>query len=357
MHHDSIKTRFTERFNVCHPFAAAGMAFTSAKPELAIAVSQAGGIGSLAVGFTPAEDLRQLIRAIKAATDKPFNINFITCFENDAQVRVCVEENVPIVSFHWGHPSPKNLKLLRDAGVSIWEQVGSIEAARKAIGDGVEVIIAQGWEAGGHNYGAAASMVLVPSMVDAVGDQALVLASGGIADGRGVAASLSLGADAVWVGTRLIATPEANTHPEHKRRVLQASCEDTRLSAIFGPEWPHFNPMRLLRNRVVDEYSDRLKDVPTQRDHLEQIGTTTFMGQPMIMRKFNVILPTPETQGDWEEMPWLAGQSVGLVKYEMPAGQVVEEMMSEAQVILRRLALQIRVGATSEVDAGIPTTA
>lgn len=347
MHHYSIKTRFTDRFKVTHPFAAAGMAFTSATPRLAIAVSQAGGIGSLAVGLMQAEELRQGIRAIKAATDKPFNINFITCFENDAQIRVCIEEKVPIVSFHWGHPAQEHMKLLLDAGISVWEQVGSVEAARKAINNGVEVIIAQGWEAGGHNYGGAGSMVLIPSMVDAVGEQAIVLASGGIADGRGVAASLALGADAVWVGTRLIATPEANTHPEHKRRVLQASCEDTRLSAIFGPEWPHFNPMRLLRNRVVDEYTDRLDEVPMERGALETIGTTIFRGEPMIMRKFNVILPTPETEGDWEEMPWLAGQSVGLVKTEMPAAQVVAQMMSEAQAVLTRTTQRIALAKST----------
>lgn len=326
-----IKTRFTERFNVLHPFAAAGMAFTSGTPDLAIAVSEAGGIGSLAVGFTRPEELRQYIRAIKAATDKPFNINFITCFDNDGQIRVCVEEGVPIISFHWGHPSEQHLTLLRDAGISIWEQIGSVEAAKIAIADGAEVIIPQGWEAGGHNYGAPSTMVLVPSIMDAIGDDALVLASGGIADGRGVAAALALGADAVWVGTRLIATPEANTHPEHKKRIIQARCEDTTLTAIFGPEWPHFNPMRLLRNRVVDEYTHRLEDVPMQRDNLEQIGTTTLFGEPVIMRKFNVILPTPETEGDWEEMPWLAGQSAGLVRSEMPARQVVHTMMQEAR--------------------------
>src|SRR6266849_8398661 len=142
-------TRFTRRFGQIHPFASAGLAFAGMTPELAIAVSNAGGIGALGVGFMPPEELRSKIHAIRAATDAPFNINFITCFDNDAQIRVCAEEKVPIASFHWGHPSPEHLRLLRDAGVSVWEQVGMVKAAKKDVGDGVEVIVAQGWEAGG----------------------------------------------------------------------------------------------------------------------------------------------------------------------------------------------------------------
>jgi hypothetical protein len=170
-----ISTRITERFGCRHPFAGAGMAF-------------AGG----------------------TATEAPFNINLITFFDNDAQIRVCAEEKVPVISFHWGHPSSEHLKLLLDAGVAVWEQVGNMEAAKEAVGDGVEVIVAQGWEADGHNYGGLPTMVLVPEILDAV-SPALVLAAGGIVDGRGVAAAgvaaaLALGADGVWVGTRLVAT-------------------------------------------------------------------------------------------------------------------------------------------------------
>ena len=179
--------------------------------------------------------------------------------------------------------------------------------------------------------------MLLPTLVDAVGSQAMVLGSGGISDGRGVAAALALGADAVWVGTRLVATPEANVHDEHKRRIVAAKGEDTVFSSIFGPEWPHFNPMRLQRNRVVAEYNDRLAEVPMERGGLEVVGKTVLYGQPMEMRKFNVILPTPQTEADWEEMPWLMGQGVGLVNDIRPADEVVERMMSESQTILGRL--------------------
>jgi NAD(P)H-dependent flavin oxidoreductase YrpB (nitropropane dioxygenase family) len=340
----SIATRYTARYRVRHPFACAGLAFAGMTPDLAIAVSKAGGIGSLGVGFTPPQLLREYIRTIRAATDAPFHVNFITCFDNDAQVRVCAEERVPIVSWHWGHPSPTHRQLLREAGVVYWEQVGSIDDARRAVDAGAEVVIAQGYEAGGHNFQGLPdkpglpTMALLPMMVDAVGTDVMVLGAGGIGDGRGVAAALALGADAVWVGTRMVATPEASVHDEHKRRIVAARGEDTVFSSIFGPEWPHFNPMRLQRNRVVREYNHRLAEVPKQRDHLEVVAKTVLYGQPMEMRKFNVMLPTPETEADWEEMPWLMGQGVGLVNDIAPAGVVVERLMSEAQTVLDRLA-------------------
>src|SRR5271169_6416736 len=175
----SISTRMTERFGCRHPFAAAGMAFVDGTADLALGVCAGGGIGAVGVGFTPGEQIRAIIHQIRAATNAPFNVNFLTCFDNDAKIRVCAEEKVPVASFHWGHPAAEHLTLLRDAGVSVWEQIGNVEAARRAVGDGVEVIVAQGWEAGGHNYGGLPTMVLVPEILDAV-SPAFVLASGGI---------------------------------------------------------------------------------------------------------------------------------------------------------------------------------
>ena len=210
----SIPTRMTARFGCRHPFASAGMAFAGGTPDLALAVCAGGGIGAVGAGLTPAEQLRSIIRKVRAGTDAAFNVNLIACLDNDSRIRVCAEEKVPVASFHWGHPSPEHLRLLRDAGVSVWEQVGDVEAAKRAVDDGIEVVVAQGWEAGGHNYRGLTTMVLVPQVLDAV-SPALVLAAGGIADGRGVAGALAFGADGVWVGTRLVATTEAAVHPEH----------------------------------------------------------------------------------------------------------------------------------------------
>ncbi len=336
----SIPTRFTKRFNVRHPFTQAGMAFAGWSPQLACAVTRAGGIGAIGAGLLPEPVVRDIAGAIQAANVGLYNFNFLTNFDHESQARACAEMGVPIISFHWGHPKPALIKALRDAGCSIWEQVGNLEQAKRALGDGVEVLIPQGHEAGGHNYQGLSdtpqgTFVLVPTMRDALGDDVLLLASGGIADGRGVAAALQLGADGVWVGTRLVASEEALVHPEHKRRVVAATGTDTVYSHIFGPDNPDFNPMRLLKNAVVNEWNTRLSEVPKDNSQSPVIGTTLMGGQEIALRKFNVLLPTPDTKGDWEEMPFLAGQGVGLVNDILPAEKIVARMMDQAVQILK----------------------
>ncbi|WP_438289662.1 NAD(P)H-dependent flavin oxidoreductase [Streptomyces sp. HUAS TT7] len=330
-----LSTRLTERFTIKYPFVCAGMAFAGGTSGLAVAVSTAGGIGAVGAGLMPPDTLRQIIHETrKGVGSAPFHINLITYFDNSELVRICAEEQVPIVSFHWGHPPTEQLKQLHEAGISVWEQVGSADTAKRAVDDGMEVVIAQGWEAGGHNYGGLPTMVGVPAVVDAVGEQALVLAAGGITDGRQVAAALCLGADGVWVGTRLVASREAQVHPEHHRRLIASQGQDTVLSGVFGPEWPDFNPMRVQRDRVVAEWNDRLAEVPTHRDELGQVGTTVFQGEETVLRKFNVLPPVPATKADWEEMPWLMGQGVGLVHDIRPAGDIVREVMGQAERVL-----------------------
>ncbi|MEO0391263.1 MAG: nitronate monooxygenase [Pseudomonadota bacterium] len=330
-----LTTKLTERYGIKHPFTQAGMAFAGEKPELAMAVGRGGGMGSIGVGFLPPQELREHIARLRDA-DHPYNINFITCFGNDEQVKATAEEKVPVASFHWGLPPEDQVKMLKDSGADIWVQVGSVEDGEKAVEQGADLVIAQGWEAGGHNYGGMGSMALIPAMVDAIGDRAIVLASGGITDGRGVAASLALGADGVWVGTRLVASKEAWVHPEHHERLIAATGSDTTRSGVFGPEMPDFNPMRLMRVRPTEEFEGRLSDVPMERSEEPVIGQTTFLGQPHEKRRFDVILPTPDTTGDYEEMAWLMGQGVGLVKDIRSATEIVEEMMADAERILGR---------------------
>src|SRR5688572_12004342 len=225
-----IETRFTHDYGVEHPVALAPMAFVGTPPNLAIAVCKAGGLGSLAVGPLPPEAVSGLIKAVKSATDAPFNVNFITFIANEAQIQVCAEERVPVVSFHWGHPPQAFLDRLHDAGIKVWEQVGSVDAAREAVDSGIDLIIAQGSEAGGHNYGSLTTFVLVPSIIEAVAPTP-VLAAGGITNGRQLAAALALGADGVSIGTRFVASEEAFAHPEYKQRLVEAAGTQTRLSS------------------------------------------------------------------------------------------------------------------------------
>lgn len=332
----TLQTRFTEAYGLSTPIAQAGMGFVGMTPDLAIAVSNAGALGSLGVGLMPAPALTSTIAAIQAGTARPFNVNFITIFTEQAHIDAVCASGVAVASFHWGHPSTAWIEALHAAGVRVFEQVGSIEDAKRAAGDGVDVVVAQGQEAGGHNYATLPTFALVPLVVDAVAPT-LVLAAGGIADGRGLAAALALGADGAWIGTRFVATTESAAHEGYKSRVVAAQATDTARTGMFGPEYPHFNPMRVLRNRVVREWQDREDEVPTDTSGLPVIGHMDLGGERVEMHRFSFLVPMRErTTGDLEEMALLAGQGVGLVNAVQPAATVIAEMTAQARAVLDR---------------------
>jgi NAD(P)H-dependent flavin oxidoreductase YrpB (nitropropane dioxygenase family) len=301
-------------------------------PPLVAAVSNAGGMGTLGASPLPPPAVRAMIQTIRALTVRPFGVNFITRFTEAAHIDVCLEERVPVVSFHWDDPPAAFIARLRRGGVKVWLQVGSVELARAAVELGVDAVIAQGSEAGGHVRGAASTLVLTPAIVDAV-TPLPVIAAGGIADGRGVAAALALGADAVWVGTRLVASQEANVHDEYKRRIVAAGVTDTVVTTLFGPEWPDA-PARVLRNRVVDEWVGREAAAPAAAESAQSIGRTLLGGQEYVMPKFSAFLPTPDTTGDFDEMMMAAGESASLVDDIRPASEIVQTMMAEARRIV-----------------------
>jgi len=330
----SIRTRFTDEYKLKHPFACAGLAFAGMTPPLAIAVAQAGGLGAAGIGKMPASYTRHLIEEIQAATTGAFNINFITIFTTESHIDACVELRPPVVSFHWGHPCSRWIKKLQDAGIKVWEQIGSVDAALLAVDDNIALIVVQGNEAGGHNLGQLPLFALLPAVLDAVGTT-MVLAAGGIADGRGVAAALALGADGVWVGTRMVATCEADAAPGYKDNLLRANSEDTTLSSIFGRDVAEFNPMRVLRNTIVQEYEDRqVHDIPEAQPLL---GTMQVADMELPIHRLSSMVPMGDATGDVEQMALLSGQSVGLINNIAPAAEVMEEMMGTAQRILQNL--------------------
>lgn len=179
--------------------------------ELAAAVSNAGGLGIMLFNGNPPEALRQEIRRLRGLTNKPFGVNVLLPRATPAHVTVCLEEKVPLLSLFWDDPSPY-VEAAHAAGVKVIDQVGSVAAARRSAAAGVDIIIAQGVEAGGHVAGNIAAMALIPRVVDAIAP-APVVAAGSIADARGLVAALALGAQAVSIGTRFLATPEAAAHP------------------------------------------------------------------------------------------------------------------------------------------------
>jgi NAD(P)H-dependent flavin oxidoreductase YrpB (nitropropane dioxygenase family) len=332
----TLQTRFTEAYGLSTPIAQAGMAFVGMTPDLAVAVSNAGALGSLGVGLMAAPTLTSTIDAIQSGTTRPFNVNFITAIAESAHIDAVCAAGVAVASFHWGHPSRAWIDRLHAAGVRVFEQVGSVEHAKHAVADGVDVVVAQGHEAGGHNCATLPTFALVPLVVDAVAP-ALVLAAGGIADGRGLAAALMLGADGAWVGTRFVATTESAAHDGYKSRVVAAQAEQTVLTGIFGPENPRFNPTRVLCNRVVREWHDRAAEVPTDTSGLPVIGQTEVNGERVEMRQFSNLVPMYHlTTGDLEEMALLAGQGVGLVDAVEPAATVVANMTAQACAMLNR---------------------
>jgi enoyl-[acyl-carrier protein] reductase II len=185
----------------------------------------------------PPDVLQAAIRDIKAVEPACFGVDIIARVSGIEHIEVCVTEKVPVVVFFWDDPPDEWLSRLRAAGSHIWFQVGSVDEAKAALRRGAQGLVVQGSEAGGHNRAAAATFSLLPAVINAV-PSVPVVAAGGIADGRSVAAALALGADAVWVGTRLLASFEANAHPQYKDRVVAAGVRDTARHLIFGPEFP-----------------------------------------------------------------------------------------------------------------------
>jgi enoyl-[acyl-carrier protein] reductase II len=338
---DPLQSRLTAQFGVAHPFVGAGMAFVS-YAELVAAVSNAGGIGVIGAAPEPPPGLELLIRQTKALTSRPFGVDLIHAtgalgpFTTDAHIGVCVAERVPLVVFFWTMPPAEWVQSLHLAGTKVWMQVGSVPEAIEAVGVGVDAIVAQGMQAGGHTRSQTRTSQLVAQIVHAV-SPTMVLAAGGIAVGADVVEAFDHGAEGVWVGTRLVASDEAYAHPDWKQRIVSAAGNSTRVTTMFGPEWPG-QPMRVLRNRVVDEWAGREGEIPSPPPPPSVIGQTVLFPKtlrvPYEMPKFSAVLPNVETTGDFEEMALLAGaEAVKRIHDVKPAWQIVHEMMAEARAL------------------------
>ncbi|OJH36343.1 NAD(P)H-dependent flavin oxidoreductase [Cystobacter ferrugineus] len=328
-----MKTRLTQQYGLDVPIISAGMAFL-AGPSLAAAVSNAGGLGTLGGAMLPPPALGAMVRATRELTARPFGVDLIGDFVEDAHIEVLAEERVAVVVFFWALPRRAHVERLRGAGTRVWIQVGSVAEAREAAALGADAIIAQGAEAGGHNRAEASTFALLPAVRAAVAPLP-VIAAGGIVDGRGLLAALALGAEAVWCGTRFLASVEAQAHDEYKRRVLAAGVGDTVRTTLFGPEWPG-QAMRVLRNRAVREWAGREAEalaLPAS----EPIGHTLLGGQRVPLPRFSALLPTVHTEGDFEQMGLTVGEACGNVHELRPAAELVLAMVVEAREVLATL--------------------
>ncbi len=330
-----LRTRLCDLLGIEVPIIAAPMGPSITGPELAAAVSNAGGLGIISFGANPPDLLRREIRRVRERTDRPFGVNVILHFPADEAVVVGLDERVPVLSFFWGDPTPY-VERAHIAGVKVVDQVGSVEAARRSAGAGVDAIIAQGVEAGGHIAGTVTTLALVPRVVDAV-TPTPVIAAGGIADARGLVAALALGAEGVVLGTRLLATPEAAAHAIYKQKVLEATEDETVRTTLFGGGWPNA-PHRVLRTPFVEQWLSQEARGSEQRPDEPVIGETTFGGQRIPVQRFMGLPATAEATGDIESMAFLAGQGVGLVHEITPAAEIVQELVEGARrVITQRL--------------------
>jgi NAD(P)H-dependent flavin oxidoreductase YrpB (nitropropane dioxygenase family) len=303
-------------------------------------VSNAGGLGILQAQLCPPPLFRQEIRRARALTDRPFGVNLLLHFPVEDQVAVCLEERVPVLSFFWGDPTPYVARA-QAAGVKVFHQVGSVAAAQRSAAAGIDVIVAQGMEAGGHVAGEVSTLALVPRVVDAVAPVPVV-AAGGIADARGVVAVLALGAQAAVLGTRFLASAESRAHPHYKRRLLAADEESTTRTILFGHGWPNA-PHRALRTAFVEQWLGQEARAQESRPDEPAVGQTVVGGQAMPVLRFMGLPPNAEASGDIDSMSLLAGQGVGLVREIKPAGQIVHELVAEArQIIAQRLVGLVR---------------
>ena len=295
---------------------------------MAIAVSGAGGIGTLGLSGYDADQARARIRQVRQQTARPFVGNVVLAYDVAAQIDVMLEERVPIVSVFWGDPAPLAARV-HDAGSLLMVTVGSVDEASQAVAGGADIIVAQGWEAGGHVRGTMSTLALVPAVVDAIAPVPVV-AAGGIADGRGLAAVLALGAQAAWIGTRFLGASEADIHPIYRARVLDARGGDTVWSTLFDGGWPDA-PGRALRTPAVAAWEAAGRPGPGARpgegDVIGQVGDE-------VLPRYEAVTPRPDFEGDIEAMSLWAGQGVGLVRRVQPAGEIVRELVEEARSVM-----------------------
>jgi NAD(P)H-dependent flavin oxidoreductase YrpB (nitropropane dioxygenase family) len=305
-------------------------------PDFVAAVSNAGGLGILQAQLTPPPLFRREIQRVRRLTDKPFGVNLILQFPIEEHLAICLAERVPVVSFFWGDPAPF-IERVHGAGSKVFHQVGSVADAKSAVSAGVDAVIAQGAEPGGHIAGEVSTLALVPRVVDAV-EPTPVAAAGAIADARGVVAGLALGAQAAVLGTRFLASAEARAHPVYKEKLLRANENETVRTTLFGFGWPNA-PHRTLRTSFVKEWLGKEARGQESRPDEPVIGETIIAGQKMPLLRFMGFPPNVDAAGDLESMDLLAGQGVGLVREIKPAGEIVRELVKEAEkIISQRLA-------------------
>ena len=306
-----MKTRVTELLGIKYPIFQGGMAWV-AEYHLAAAVSEAGGLGLIGGANAPGEVIRDYIRKAKERTSKPFGVNvmLMSPYADDV-AKVVVEEGIKVVTTGAGNPG-KYMDMWKAAGIKVIPVVASVALAKMMEKAGADAVVAEGTESGGH-IGEATTMTLVPQVVDAVNIP--VIAAGGIADGRGIAAAFMLGAEAVQIGTRFVVAKESIVHENYKQRIIKAKDID---STVTGRS--HGHPVRCLRNQMTREYN-KLESEGKSFEELEYLTLGT-------LRK-------AVQEGDVTHGTVMAGQIAGMIDKEQTCKEMIDEMMAQAEALLK----------------------
>lgn len=305
-----MKTRLTELLGTEYPIIQGGMAWV-AEYHLAAGVSEAGGLGLIGAASAPGEWVREQVRKAKALTGKPFGVNIMLMSPYaDEVAKIVVEEGVQVVTTGAGSPE-KYMSMWKEAGVKVIPVVASVALARRMERCGADAVVAEGMEAGGH-IGESTTMALVPQVADAV--EIPVVAAGGIADGRGIAAAFMLGAQGVQMGTCFVVTKESQVHENYKKCILKAKDIDTR---VTGRSTGH--PVRAIRNQMTREYLRREQEGAS----FEELENLTLGG----LRKAVV-------EGDVVSGSVMSGQIAGLVKEELSCEELIQKLMRETEALL-----------------------
>lgn len=306
-----MKTAITELLKIEAPVIQGGMAWV-AEHCLAAAVSEAGGLGIIGAASAPAQWVREQIRLVKEKTEKPFGVNIMLMSPYaDEVAKVVVEEQVPVVTTGAGSPE-KYMRMWKEAGIKVIPVVASVALAKRMERCGADALVAEGTEAGGH-IGENTTMVLVPQIADAV--KIPVIAAGGVADGRGMAAAFMLGAQGVQIGTRFVASVEAQVHENYKKYIVKAKDIDSR---VTGRSTGH--PVRALRNQMTKLYLEKEQEgVPFEELELLTLGS---------LRKAVV-------EGDVVNGSVMAGQSAAMIHDILPCKEIIEKLLAQAEEVMK----------------------
>jgi NAD(P)H-dependent flavin oxidoreductase YrpB (nitropropane dioxygenase family) len=331
-----LHTRICDLFKIDLPIVQAGMGGI-AHARLAAAVSEAGGLGTIALAGFTLEAMAAEIALARSLTDKPIAVNLLIPFMRPGSIELLARERVEAVTFFWGDPA-EQIPAAKKCGLTVVWQCGSADEAARAKAAGADAIIAQGFEAGGHVRGIVTTLALIPEVRDAIGELPM-LAAGGIADGRGFAAVLALGADGAVFGTRFIASNECAAHPDYKRRLLTAHAAETIHTKLYDLGWPDA-AHRVLRTELVEQWeragrpeSGKRPGEGASRANLKRPGLE------LPLANYSVSPPSDEMEGDLGGLAWYAGQSVTQVREILPAGEIVRRIADEARATLARLQL------------------